>query len=147
MAQKSYDLKSSPVHLLRRCSQYAADLFDGETRRSDLTPRQLTVLIAADANEGASQTALVAATGIDRSTLADMVARMIQRDLLARKRTEADARANAVRLTVKGRRTLTSALAALKKTEAKLLAAIPASKRNDFVKNLATIAALVDKDD
>lgn len=77
MAQKQYELKSSPVHLLRRCGQYAADLFDAETRGSDLTPRQLTVLIAVEADDGATQTALVAATGIDRSTLADMVARMI----------------------------------------------------------------------
>ncbi|BCW87375.1 Transcriptional regulator HosA [Alphaproteobacteria bacterium SO-S41] len=141
MAQKQYDLNASPVHLLRRCSQYAADLFDGETQGSDLTPRQLTVLIAVDAQDGASQTALVAATGIDRSTLADMVARMIQRDLIARRRTEADARANAVRLTPKGKRALTSALNALKKTEAKLLSALAASKRTEFLKALVLIAA------
>ena len=141
MAQKQYDLNASPVHLLRRCSQYAADLFDGETQGSDLTPRQLTVLIAVDAQDGASQTALVAATGIDRSTLADMVARMIQRDLIARRRTEADARANAVRLTPKGKRALTSALNALKKTETKLLSALAASKRTEFLKALVLIAA------
>ena len=141
MAQKQYDLNASPVHLLRRCSQYAADLFDGETQGSDLTPRQLTVLIAVDAHDGASQTALVAATGIDRSTLADMVARMIQRDLIARRRTEADARANAVRLTPQGKRALTSALNALKKTETKLLSALAASKRTEFLKALVLIAA------
>ena len=141
MAQKQYDLTASPVHLLRRCSQYAADLFDRETQGSDLTARQLTVLIAADAHDGASQTALVAATGIDRSTLADMVARMIQRELLVRRRTESDARANAVRLSPKGKRTLAASLGALKKTEAKLLAALPASRRTDFVKSLVLIAA------
>lgn len=146
MAQKTYDLKSSPVHLLRRCSQYAADLFDVETKGSDLTPRQLTVLIAVDANDGASQTTLVAATGIDRSTLADMIARMIQRDLLTRKRTEADARANAVRLTARGRRALNTSLTALKKTETKLLAKISATKRADFLKTLAAIAAQADAD-
>ncbi len=141
MAQKQYDLNASPVHLLRRCSQYAADLFDGETHGSDLTPRQLTVLIAVEAHDGASQTALVAATGIDRSTLADMVARMIQRDLIARRRTETDARANAVRLTPKGKRALGSALNGLKKTETKLLSALPASKRTEFLKSLVLIAA------
>ncbi len=146
MAQKQYDLKSSPIHLLRRSSQYASDLFDAETRGSDLTARQLTVLIAVDDNEGASQTALVASTGIDRSTLADMVARMIQRDLLIRKRTENDARANAVRLTPKGRRALSSTLAALRKTETKLLSALPTSRRADFLKSLLLIAAQADQD-
>ena len=146
MAQKTYELKSSPVHLLRRCNQFATDLFDAETKGSDLTSRQLTVLIAVEANDGASQTTLVAATGIDRSTLADIVARMIQRELLLRKRTEADARANAVRLSAKGKRALASALTALKKTETKLLSAIPASKRAEFLKQLTAVAAQADAD-
>jgi DNA-binding MarR family transcriptional regulator len=146
MAQRQYELKSSPVHLLRRCSQFADDLFDAETRGSDLTPRQLTVLIAADAQDGASQTALVIATGIDRSTLADIVARMIQRDLLARKRTESDARANAVRVTAKGARALKGALNAMKKVEKRLLAKIPATRRTEFLKHLAVIAAQADGD-
>jgi len=145
MAQKQYDLKSSPVHLLRRSSQFADDLFDAETRGSDITPRQLTVLIAADAQEGASQTALVTSTGIDRSTLADIVARMIQRDLLARKRTESDARANAVRVTAKGARALKAALGSMRKVEKRLLARIPVSKRTEFLKNLALIAAQADE--
>jgi DNA-binding MarR family transcriptional regulator len=144
MAQKQYELKSSPVHLLRRCSQFADDLFDAETRGSDLTPRQLTVLIAADAQDGASQTALVSATGIDRSTLADIVARMIQRDLLARKRTESDARANAVRVTAKGARALKGALNAMGRVEKRLLAKIPASKRAEFLRHLILIAAQAD---
>lgn len=141
MAQKRYDLKSSPVHLLRRCSQFASDMFENEARGADVTQRQLTVLIAVDADDGASQTALVAATGIDRSTLADMVARMIQHDLLVRKRTETDARANAVRLSPKGRRALMAATAGLRKTEQRLMAKIPAAKRAEFLKHLALIAA------
>ena len=145
MAQKHYDLKASPVHLLRRCNQYCADLFDAGTADSDLTARQLTVLIAVEAHDGASQTQLVAETGIDRSTLADIVARMLQRELLVRKRTETDARANAVRLAPKGARALKSALAALRKTEQALLKPIPAARRTEFLKHLAAIAAMADE--
>lgn len=141
---KTYELKSSPVHLLRRCHQYCADLFDAETAGSDLTARQLTVLIAVEAHDGASQTELVAETGVDRSTLADIVARMLQRELLVRKRTETDARANAVRLSPKGARVLKGAMAALKKTEQALLKPIPAARRSEFLKHLAAIAAMVD---
>lgn len=146
MAQKHHDLKSSPVHLLRRCNQYCTDLFDAETKGSDLTARQLTVLIAVEAHDGASQTELVADTGIDRSTLADIVARMLQRELLVRRRTEADARANAIRLAPKGARALKTATLALKKAETALLKAVPAPKRAEFVKHLAAIAAMVDAD-
>lgn len=144
MAQKHYDLKSSPVHLLRRCNQYCADVFDAETSGSDLTARQLTVLIAVEAHDGASQTELVTHTGIDRSTLADIVARMLHRELLVRKRTEADARANAVRLAPKGARALKSAMAALKKTEQALLKPVPPARRAEFLKHLAAIAAMVE---
>ncbi len=144
MAHKHFDLNSSPVHLLRRCNQYCADLFDAETAGSDLTARQLTVLIAVEAHDGASQTELVAHTGIDRSTLADIVARMLHRELLVRKRTEADARANAIRLAPKGARALKNAMTALKKTEQALLKPVPPAKRADFLKHLAAIAAMVE---
>lgn len=51
-----------------------------------------------------SQTALVELTGIDRSTLADMVQRMLEKGLLSRERTtQEDQRANAVAISSAGR--------------------------------------------
>src|SRR5262249_36867199 len=97
-------LAQSPGHLLRRAQQYAFDLYAKEVGPEELTPRQFTVLLTVDQNEGLSQTDLVRLTGIDRSTLADMISRLLKRDLLARKRTENDARANAVRITPAGRK-------------------------------------------
>ena len=96
-ADNGFDLSQSPSHLLRRCVQYANDLFSRESGAGDLTKQQFTVLSAVESNEGVSQTELVAVTGIDRSTLAEMIRRMIDKGLLDRERTEADARANAVR--------------------------------------------------
>ena len=61
------------------------------------------ILKAIAANEGASQTAIVDLTGVDRSTLADVVKRLLQRRLLARKRSKADARAYQLTLTDDGR--------------------------------------------
>ena len=97
-----FDLTQSPSHLLRRCVQYANDLFSHEPGASDLTKQQYTVLSAVEQNEGMSQTDLVAITGIDRSTLAEMIRRMIEKGLLDRERTEADARANAVHIAANG---------------------------------------------
>lgn len=82
-----FDLSQSPSHLLRRCVQYANDLFSRESPASDLTKQQFTVLAAVEQNEGISQTDLVALTGIDRSTLAEMIRRMIDKGLLDRERT------------------------------------------------------------
>ncbi|MEM9123750.1 MAG: helix-turn-helix domain-containing protein, partial [Pseudomonadota bacterium] len=101
MARKpsTFDLSDSPGHLLRRAQQYSYDLFSKEIGDSNLTPRQFAVLLTVEQNEGLSQTDLVRKTGIDRSTLADMISRLIKRNLLVRKRTEEDARANSVRIT------------------------------------------------
>src|SRR3974377_386167 len=101
-----FALAQSPAHLLRRAQQYAFDLYAKEVGSEELTPRQFTVLSAVDQNEGLSQTDLVRLTGIDRSTLADMISRLLKRELLARKRTEDDQRANSVRITPAGRRLL-----------------------------------------
>ena len=72
-------LSRSPYHLLKRAAQYAAYVYQGEVGKAGLTQRHFTVLIAVDQNEGVSQTALVKMTGIDRSTLADLVARQALR--------------------------------------------------------------------
>ncbi len=136
-----FDLSLTPSHLLRRCVQYANDLFSREPGASELTKQQFTVLSAVEQNDGVSQTDLVAITGIDRSTLAEMIQRMTERGHLARERTEADARANAVRITPGGRKALRGARTANDRVERALLAGIPASERARFTRMLALIVA------
>lgn len=140
MAKNPLDLANSPVHLLRRCQQFATDLYTKEMGKTGLTARQFTVLQAVEQHDGASQTDLVNATGIDRSTLADMIARMTAKDLLARKRTEDDQRANTVRLTQKGAKALKSSKTAVARAESQFVEALPQGKRADFLKCLATLA-------
>jgi len=135
-----FELAEAPSHLIKRCQQYFGDLYAREAGSCELTKQQFTVLAALENNEGVSQTALVEMTGIDRSTLAEMVRRMLERDLVSRKRTEKDARANAVAITGNGRKALRSARSAADRAERLLLEALPPSKRNEFVKALSAIA-------
>jgi len=135
-------LDRSPVHLLHRASQCAGEIFQAEMTARDLTPRQLAVLVAVAHNEGLSQTALVEHTGIDRSTLADLVWRMQRKGLLKRRRVPQDARTYAVKLTEEGRRMLEKAEPLAKRVDDRLLAALPAGQRDQFVRRLA---ALVEK--
>ena len=105
-----FDLAQAPSHLIRRCQQYFGDLYANEAGARELTPSSSSPLLAAlEHNEGVSQTALVEITGIDRSTLAEMVRRMLDKGLLSRERTEEDQRANAVAITPSGRKALRSA--------------------------------------
>ena len=140
-AINGFDLSQSPSHLLRRCVQYANDLFSQEQGASDLTKQQFTVLVAVEQNEGVSQTDLVSVTGIDRSTLAEMIRRMIEKGLLSRERTETDQRANAVRLGQAGRKALRSARSASDKVERTLMSPLPAADRARFARMLSVIVA------
>jgi DNA-binding MarR family transcriptional regulator len=141
----AFDLAQAPSHLIRRCQQYFGDLYALEAGARELTPQQFTVLAALEHNEGASQTALVEITGIDRSTLAEMARRMVEKGLLSRERTEQDQRANAVAISAGGRKALRSARLAAERAERALLEALPASERPKFVKSLAQIAAAADE--
>ena len=140
-ANGSFDLSQSPSHLLRRCVQYANDLFSRETSTNDLTKQQFTVLAAVEQNEGISQTDLVGLTGIDRSTLAEMIRRMIDKGLLDRERTESDQRANAVRIAAAGKKALRAARTANERVERALLSSLSAVDRAKFLKMLATVAS------
>lgn len=140
----SVELSGTPAHLMRRCNQFYGDLFVRETGDRDLTKQQYLVLCALEQHEGVSQTALVTATGIDRSTLAEMVRRMLDRGFLTRKRTEEDARANAVAITPPGRRVLKAARLAAERAERALLEPLAPPDRSRFVKCLATIAQAAD---
>lgn len=140
-ANGNFDLSQSPSHLLRRCVQYANDLFSRESTSSDLTKQQFTVLAAVEQNEGISQTDLVGLTGIDRSTLAEMIRRMIDKGLLDRERTESDQRANSVRIAASGKKALRSARSANERVEKTLLASLSAGDRGKFLKMLSTVAS------
>jgi DNA-binding MarR family transcriptional regulator len=141
----TYNLKKSPGHLLRRAQQYAHDLYSKQVGAKGPTPRQFEVLHTVSQNEGLSQTDLVHATGIDRSTLADMIARMIKKGLLSRSRTKEDARANAVSITASGRRMLNSAMSGVAKAETAALGVLPKSQQAAFMKALGAYADALDK--
>jgi DNA-binding MarR family transcriptional regulator len=133
-------LDRSPSHLLHRALQLALDIYALDAESGALTQRQFAVLCAVADDEGLSQTGLVRATGIDRSTLADMVARMIAKGLLARERSVADARANTVRLTAFGRTVLDAATPRVEAADRRLLDLLGAKKREAFMDSLRKLA-------
>ena len=127
-----HQLNRSAMHLLHRAGQCAADIFAAEAGLTGLTPRQFAILIVLAEEEGLTQTELVERTGVDRSTLADIVARLIARGLIQRRRTKEDARAYAVKLTPQGVKALREAQPGAAEADTRLLAALPAGKRQDF---------------
>ena len=138
-------LTRSPIHLLHRASQAVEDVFSSEVEIENLTPRQLAVLMTVAQNEGLSQTGIVDRTGIDRSTLADIVRRLHKKGLLQRRRTKEDARAYAVKLTEAGRRVLGTVEPLAKRVEDRILSALPAKQRDQFMRALASIVSTLER--
>jgi DNA-binding MarR family transcriptional regulator len=138
-------LQRSPSHLLKRAAQFSNNIYMGEVGKSGLTHRQFTVLLAVDANDGKSQTELVKVTGIDRSTLADLVARLMAQGYLQRRRTKDDGRTNAIRITAVGKKMLKTAQPGADEVDRQLMSLIASAERKAFLDNLAVLAAEMDK--
>ncbi len=138
-------LDHSPLHLLHRAGQCAGDIYSAEMSPIAITPRQFAVLATVAGAEGLSQTELVVRTGIDRSTLADIVGRMLRKGLLHRRRTKDDARAYAVRLTEEGRRIFESAEPIVRRVDGRLLETIPEKRRQQFLEDLAMLVELLNR--
>lgn len=134
---------SSAVHLLHRAGQCADEMFSLNLSAGAMTPRQYAILKAVEASREPSQTTLVELTGIDRSTVADIVRRLVERGLLQRRRTRQDARMYALRLTAKGQTALLRAAPAAASTDEKLLASLAPSEREAFLDALARIVKTI----
>ncbi len=135
-------LDDSPSHLLHRVLQIALDIYNAEAGEGALSQRQYAVLkVLEAAPEGLSQTDLVKATGIDRSTLADLVARMMAKDLISRERSTTDARANMVHLAEAGRMALTDMQPRVLAADEKILSLLSPPKRDSFVKLLRKVTS------
>jgi MarR family transcriptional regulator, temperature-dependent positive regulator of motility len=143
-ARRGGGLSSSPSHLMHRVLQLALDIYTEETGADGLTQRQFAVLEAVSHKSGLTQTDLVRATGIDRSTLADLVSRMTTRGLLDREKSTIDARAKAVRLAPAGEAALEAARPKVEAADKRILALLPKGKRDGFLDLLAELAGEAD---
>jgi DNA-binding MarR family transcriptional regulator len=145
--KNSKSLARSFSHVLKRAVQFSVHSYNEAAGKSGLTHRQFTVLAAVDANEGKSQTELVRITGIDRSTLADMVARLMAQGLVQRRRTKEDARTNSVRLTPQGKKLLKSAQTGAEDVDRHMLAMFSVADRKTLMDCLTELCTAMDKVD
>ena len=133
--------KPSLLSLLHRANQLAEERFTSAVGETQVTPRQLQVLAAIDAKPGASQVDLTETTGVDRSTMADMIRRLSRRKLVQRRRSKQDARAYTISLTNLGEAALVNGAPILDSIEQSLLAVLSVQQRAEFQNMLAKIVA------
>ena len=88
---------------------------------------------------------MVEKTGIDRSTLADIVRRMLKKGLLQRRRTREDARAYAVKLTEQGWEVLRQSEPLARRVDERILSTLPDERREQFIRDLGEIVQTLGK--
>jgi len=139
-----YRLAISTSHLLHRAEQLASDRFaklvDG------ITLRQFAVLAAVAEAPGLSQVDLVRATGIDRSTLADMMNRMEARGLVERTTSQLDGRAHAVHLTASGTAIFKASINHALAADARILDLLARTKAKSLQSILVKLAEEAEKE-
>ncbi|MBL7499587.1 MarR family winged helix-turn-helix transcriptional regulator [Frankia nepalensis] len=100
------DLTANPGQLARRLQQVIHQLWTASVS-TEITPPQFVVLNSLRASPDIDQRTLGERACLDRSTVADVVARLVQRGLIRRVRDPHDGRRNVLRLTTRGESTHT----------------------------------------
>jgi DNA-binding MarR family transcriptional regulator len=142
-ASRNYIASDSTIHLLHRAGQCAEDLFAKSIGEVALTARQFIVLSLVADHEDPSQTFICDKSGIDRSTLADIVRRLVARGLLSRRRTRQDARMYAIRLTDQGQKVLDKAGPVARDVDNMLMKLLTPSQREEFQAGLRQLVESV----
>jgi len=130
-----------PGYLVRRLHQIHTALFFEECQAFEITPVQYGVLTTLSLKPDMDQNSLAQDVGIDRTNVADVLARLAQRGLVERHRSEVDRRAVLARLTPEGLRVTRAMLAAMKRAQERLLEPLGSAERDMF---MAMLLRLVD---
>jgi MarR family transcriptional regulator, temperature-dependent positive regulator of motility len=131
---------ASVSEVLHRAAARIDASLDQGLATAGLTSRQYLLLKCVAANDGITQIGLTELSGIDRSTMTDMVGRLVSRGLLSREKKSTDARAYAVRITDSGRRHLDIGLPIAAKIDADVIATVAPEHRELFLSILLKIA-------
>ncbi|MBM7442575.1 MarR family winged helix-turn-helix transcriptional regulator [Streptomyces sp. HB132] len=98
---KAVDLSTHPGHLARRLQQ-AHHLLWNAMVSQEITSPQFAVLNALTAEPGLDQRTVGERVGLDRSTVAEVITRLLRRGLLHKVRDQQDGRRFLLRLTDEG---------------------------------------------
>ncbi len=129
-------LAARPGFLIRRMHQIHLALFAEECAGFDITPVQYSIMTVAGAQPKLDQARLAYEVGVDRATLANVVARLETKALLKRAPSPTDKRLKLVSLTPRGTSLLEKMRGAAQRAHERTVAALPPADRALFMKLL-----------
>ena len=139
IAPTVWDFASRPGFLIRRLYQIHVSLFLEECGALGVTPVQFSVLTAVAATPGLEQARLTEQVGVDRTTLAGVVARLEKQGYVRRRAGRGDRRVKNVFPTPVGRALLARIEEPARRSHERTIAALPPGERERFLKALARL--------
>ena len=136
-AQTAWDLSGRPGFLIRRLHQIHVSLFVEECGALGVTPVQFSVLTAVAETPGLEQARLTEQVGVDRTTLAGVVARLEKQGLVRRRVGRGDRRVKNVFPTPAGQALLQRIEAPARRAHERTLEALSPAERRLFLEALA----------
>jgi DNA-binding MarR family transcriptional regulator len=127
-----------PGHLLRRALQAMNQLWDHEVSHTITSP-QFAALNALYGEPAIDQRTLGERISLDRSTMAEVVARLSARGLITTARDSHDGRRKTIRLTPKGVATLQHLIPRTHEMTRRLVGALDAKEREDMLRLLTIV--------
>lgn len=134
--QPDHDAARALNHLLHRSAQQADAHIEDALADLQLTARQFAVLDRIDLSPATNQNRLGQITGIDRSTLVNIIDRLQRRGLMERGKSTLDRRESVLQLTTEGVAVLAAARPAVEQANTNLLKMLPGDFREAFVRCL-----------
>lgn len=132
-------LDEAAGHLIRRTQQRHTMVWNKEFG-GDITGPQYAVISAVAGQDGLDQRAVGERASLDKSSTADIVARLEGQGWLRLSRDPADGRRNALRLTPLARTALGEVSRRVQLVQEQLLSPIPAKNRDAFLVSLRLVA-------
>ncbi|WJS02522.1 MarR family winged helix-turn-helix transcriptional regulator [Roseibium aggregatum] len=132
------NLEQMPGHLIRRLQQIAVAVFHTEVDAVgfDMTPVQFAALVRVAENPGIDQITLAGLIAYDRTTIAGVVDRLVQKGFLSRAVSEKDRRAKVLHMTDAGTDALSRLGPAVEKAQQVMLSGLDRQEADDFMRLL-----------
>lgn len=126
--------------LVRLLDTRATALYEQLTAQSEITPRQFGVLLTLHQQGTLTLTELANHIRVDRSTLGEMINRMVRRALITKRNNGNDGRSAEVLLAPAGTAVLLNIVAGAARLQTALLAPLPAADRAHFMRCVQLVA-------
>jgi DNA-binding MarR family transcriptional regulator len=132
------DLNDLPGHLIRRLQQVAVAVFHAEVEAIgfDLTPVQYAALTRVGEHPGIDQATLAGLIAYDRTTIAGVVDRLVQKGFLSRDVSAKDRRAKVLQMTEAGRAALEKLTPAVERAQQVMLSGLEDKEAAEFLRLL-----------